>query len=410
MTCRQLIMQHEFRLRTSPNVQAKAHHLACIAPRIRDWRQVQGVDNLTPVQRTTAQTAWAETRRQINTSHNEPLLEPVVQDPRDPRCGLDFFLNVSWADIHSGPSTSTTVPQRSLNAVGELLKSLLQQWRQHFDAGEHLQAECAIKAFCALPRILFANRVRPRTRGNTNENDPDSKLTTPLHTKLALANEARWRELWRFHENAAPGGISRPMTLKQQALETEACIAAGALGKALQRVKGKTPLARPADAANALPGLFPDSPIPQWDHREASLADDDTAFEEAVRRTLLRSPRRSGAGPEGMRYEHLRCLLVHDPLNPDLPYLLNHYLKGTLPPTVIAALGAGTLVPLQKPNGRGFGPWSLGLFSTVSPQGLFATFSLPAWLRPPPQTNLGATAPLEAKRCIRSPLPLPPRG
>ena len=206
-------MQQEFRLRTSPNVQAKAHHLGCITPRITQWQQVLGLDSLTPDQRTTAHEMWAHTRRQLQTSHSEPLLDPVVRDPSDPRCGLDFFLNVSWLDIQGGPSTVTTVPHRSLNAVGELLKSLLQQWREHFDAGGHIQAECAIKAFCALPRLLFANRVKPRTRGPNSEADPDGKLTTPLHTKLALANEARWRELWKFHENAAPGGTSRPMTL-----------------------------------------------------------------------------------------------------------------------------------------------------------------------------------------------------
>jgi hypothetical protein len=61
-----------------------------------------------------------------------------------------------------------------------------------------------------------------------------------------------------------------------------------------------------------------------------------------------------------MRYEHLRCLLIHDPVNQDLSYLLDHYLKGTLPPTVIAAFGAGTLVPLQKPGGRGIRPLVIG--------------------------------------------------
>ena len=184
-------MQQEFGLRTSPSIQAKAHRLACITPRIRDWQQVQGLDALTPLQRTTAQELWTYTRRQYQASHSEPLLDPVAQDPSDPRCGLDFFLNVSWLDIQGGPSTVTTAPHRSLNAVGELLKSLLQQWRQHFDAGDHLQAECAIKAFCALPRPLFANRVKPRTRGPNSEADPEGKLTTPLHTKLAMANEAR---------------------------------------------------------------------------------------------------------------------------------------------------------------------------------------------------------------------------
>ena len=138
------------------------------------------------------------------------------------------------------------------------------------------------------------------------------------------------------------------MSLKQQALEPEACIAAGALGKALQCVKGKTPLAQPADAASALPGLFPDTPIPPWAPTEAAGADDDAAFEEAVRRSLLRSPRRSGAGPDGLRYEHLRRLLVHDPANADIAYLLNHYLKGTLPPSTVGAFGAGTLVPCKN--------------------------------------------------------------
>ena len=375
-TCRQLIMQHEFRLRTSPSTQAKAHHLACLAPRIADWQTAQGLDKLDVLQRTNAQTIWAQTRRHVYAAHNEPMLDPIVQDQSDPRCGLDFFLQVTWADIHKGPSTNTTVPQRSLNAVGELLKNLLQQWRHHFDAGDHLQAECALKALCALPRLLLANKPRARNRAKTQQAEPEAGQTTPLHTKIAMAHEARWRELWKFHEHPDTAGISRPMSLKQQALETEACIAAGALGKALQCVKGKTPLARPSEAASALPGLFPAAAIPPWGPTDASLADDNTAFDEAVRRSLLRSPKRSGAGPDGMRYEHLRCLLIHDPANQDISYLLDHYLKGTLPPTVIAAFGSGTLVPLQKPGGRGIRPLVIGtVLHRIAARALCNTFA-----------------------------------
>ena len=256
------------------------------------------------------------------------------------------------------------------------MQHLLQQWRQHFDAGEHLQAECALKAFCALPRLFVANKPRARNRAIAQRSDPHESHTTPLHTKIALAHEARWRELWKFHEHPEFAGTSRPMSLKQQALETEACIAAGALGKALQCVKGKTPLARPAEAAAAVPCLFPQAAIPPWTHTEASLADDNAAFGEAVRRSILRSPKRSGAGPDGMRYEHLRCLLLHDPANQDIAYLLEHYLKGTLPPTVIAAFGAGTLVPLQKPGGRGVRPLVIGtVLHRVAARALCNTFA-----------------------------------
>jgi hypothetical protein len=163
------------------------------------------------------------------------------------------------------------VPQRSLNAVGELLKNLLQQWRHHSDAGDHLQAECALKALCALPRLLLANKPRARNRAKTQQAEPEAGQTTPLHTKIAMAHEARWRELWKFHEHPDTAGTSRPMSLKQQALETEACIAAGALGKALQCVKGKTPWPdrprplRPSPASSPRrPSHLGDQQMPRW--------------------------------------------------------------------------------------------------------------------------------------------------
>ena len=68
------------------------------------------------------------------------------------------------------------------------------------------------------------------------------------------------------------------MTMKQQALETAACIADGSLGKALQVVKGMTALARPAEAAAAIPGLAPTVPTPPWSAANNASADDEAAF------------------------------------------------------------------------------------------------------------------------------------
>ena len=128
------------------------------------------------------------------------------------------------------------------------------------------------------------------------------------------------------------------------------------LRKSLQIVKGRTPLASPQQVVQAVPELFPQAPIPQWQPAGPPQVADDTAFADAARWALLHSPRRSGAGPDGMRYEHLRALLLVDPTNDDLPYLLKHYLQGTLPPSVCQAFGSGSLIPLHKASGTGVRP------------------------------------------------------
>ncbi len=128
-----------------------------------------------------------------------------------------------------------------------------------------------------------------------------------------MAENGDWGALWREAYNSGTRGPRRSgtSTTKQDAKAVETLLDDHLISKAMQRATGPGSFATGAGVHAGLQSLFPTGPE-QHLLQAAGPPGDDTCADlaAAVGAQLAKSPRRSGPGPNGSRFEHYRTLLA----------------------------------------------------------------------------------------------------
>ena len=134
--------------------------------------------------------------------------------------------------------------------------------------------------------------------------------------------------------------------------EIEACIAAGELTKAANNVHRQVPLASPKQVMDQLPAMFKVVRSTARVDNTGVRAEDMESIKEQMALILANQPRRSGAGPTAMRYEHLKPIAENAEGLALLTRLGVDFLQGRLAAGMQSCISTTRIVALLKPNNK----------------------------------------------------------
>ena len=190
--------------------------------------------------------------------------------------------------------------------------------------------------------------------------------------KIRMARQGRWRTILDDVESRAKLRVTtRPTSAKHLAI-ARAHFANGEVTKALAtlgRVHSGTPAqAQPTEAQ--VRSLFPEAPEPlpaphAFSHTRASRVSDlrkdiERAAEQdnrarnwegAVRQAIMRPKHSCAHGPDGLRYSHLRQLLVIPDVGPQLQLLVEEFVDLVASGRYCPSLQDLSLTAIAKPQG-----------------------------------------------------------
>ena len=123
----------------------------------------------------------------------------------------------------------------------------------------------------------------------------------------------------------------------------------GLISKALSKITRDTVLASGASVHNSLQQLFPTGPAAQQTEEPALLdVEIRKQLHEAVRQAIIKSPKRSGPGPNGSRFEHWRTLASDDIALSAVSDVVVMFLLGELPKEALRANPRARHVAMTK--------------------------------------------------------------
>ena len=287
------------------------------------------------------------------------LPEDVAEDQQGAP-DLDGVSNMEWWDSISYDSLGTWVPtilsfpaevEHGLALLrGAVAKAILEARA----AGDVVGEKRACKLLTFFDRLLL---FKPsRVRGGRKQHNQGG-LSQVLTRRIRLARRGDWGALWREAMSSAtqaPRRAGRPPTVKEDVQAVESLLDEGLISKAMARIARVTSFAVGPRVLPELQALFPEGAqlAAAVGAGQVVSADTRTCLKEAAARCTLHSPRRSGPGPNGSRFEHWRVLKCDDRALEATAQVIVLFLLGELPhEAMVANLGA-RLFATRKKNGK----------------------------------------------------------
>ena len=197
----------------------------------------------------------------------------------------------------------------------------------------NLEAETrALKLFTFFDRVILAQP--PRQRGGAR-NKRQPQMSQIITKRVRLAWQGDWGTLWRdatLLTSKSDKAIRAEKAGVKIAREVEALLDDGLISKALGKITRDSVLASGAGVHASLQQLFPTGSAPQPTEEPTQL-DSETReqLNQAVRQAIIKSPKRSGPGPNGSRFEHWRTLASDDVALSAVAAVVVNFLLGEMP-------------------------------------------------------------------------------
>ena len=266
---------------------------------------------------------------------------------------MAWWDSVGYDALRHHVATELHVPEAAGAALAQLRGQVAQRLLEANDNGDATTLQRAEKLFTFFDRVLF---FKPgRTRGGRKAGQNSGGRAAIFARRLRLAETGDWGALWREAHaaaGAAPRRTRRADPPGKDAKAVEALVGEGLISKAMARGFRPATLATGEGVQTGLQTLFPPGAAPPG-AADLQLPDADTSDDlvAAVKRHLGRSPRQSGPGPNGARFEHWRTLLKDSPALDAVAKVTVLFLYGLLSPEAMRANLSTRLVAFRKRNG-----------------------------------------------------------
>jgi len=346
--CGESILPCTPRARRSERVHSRVEHTTCVAAALAgEHVTLRGVDDLPAHHRKEVLRTFQAAAQAVRAAEPDDSLPAAPAAPLGLTDGLEFFDSVEWESIRQPAPTLIAVPDQLHPAIAELWRQLADEALAAHTALDEQRYDRAWKAALSLGRLLFHSR---QIRGGRRAEASIARLVTGRIVQLQRGEWAgAWADSALTMDAVAKGDTAR--TIEARSAEAQACLAAGAMSKALRQLDERAPLAKDCDALRELPKLFPPRQVAIQPHQGAPDQEDVTRFKNEFAKAVATAPRRAGAGPAGLRYEHIRPIAQSPAVTEKVAEMLLTLvdLRGG---DVRAEFGSRRCVPFAKPGGK----------------------------------------------------------
>ena len=391
LTCKGPIRRGDIRAFSTTLAHKLFYHPECVEGGLGPYDEVVGTDALAPPQQDVVRNHCDQPGRPTRAEHvqdvlrakraryadpggapadpNAPLQQPDDGHPGDlpeelesgegrPEFSNGAIPNLAWWESVSYTSlahdvpTVLRVPDEVSQALALLRGRVATTLNDALATGDMVTLHRAEKLFTFFDRVFLVRSQQ--TRGGRKVKGRG--LSIAITSRLRLAATGDWGSLWRA---AMTTGARRPRrggrrpTPEEDAREVETLLKEGLISKAMVRATGAAAVAHGPEVPEALQALFPDGETGTHPGPAPAAPDEETkeALVEAVKRHLRRSPKRSGPGPNGSRFEHWRTVLSDSEAATAVARVVVLFLYGALSPQAMEANLGARLVALRKPSG-----------------------------------------------------------